>query len=202
MKKMLLILLFGSFLTIECQESAKQASNRPAQKPISGTGGQLLNREDVGGILPLLLSVSGYAAMERGSDFVEPRDLLKAIYVVDLEHVSRFWDDWEGFESLVTQGKLANGTAEKYFNRTLYLVRVQALTERNPDAALEFGRASPALSDVVAAARKIVTNREGFGSPSSKDLLYAICSHDTELAGALKASGLATDKLAEAVSRR
>jgi hypothetical protein len=162
----------------------------------------LLNREDVGGVLPLLLSVSGYAARERGSDFVEPRDLLKAIYVVDPEHVSKFWDDWEGFERLVTQGKLANGTAEKYFNRTLYLVRVQALAERNPDAAVEFGRASQAFLDVVAAARRIVINREGSGTPSSKDLLYAICSHDAELAEALKGSGLATEKLADAVSKK
>lgn len=149
----------------------------------------------------MLLAVSGYAAMERGSESVEPRDLLKAIYVVDLEHVSKFWDDWEGFEGLVKKGKLATGATGNYLNRTLYLVRVQALMERNPDSAFEFGRASQSLLDVVAAARKGVTNREGSGTPSSKDLLYAICSHDTELAGALKASGLATDKLADAVSR-
>src|SRR5712691_95383 len=193
--RMLFIVLFGSFLTVQGQEVVKQASNAPAQEGISREGGQLLNREDVGGILPLLLHVSGYAAMERGSELVEPRDLVKAIYVVDLEHVSRFWDDWEGLERLVAQGKLANGATEKYFNRTLYLVRVQALTEKNPGTAFEFGRASQSLIDVVAAARKIVTNREGSGTPSSKDFLYAICSQDTELGGALKASGLATDKL-------
>lgn len=201
--RMLLILLAGSFLTAECQEIAKQASTSPAQERIARIGGQLLNREDVGGVLPLLFTVSGFAAMQRGSEFVEPRDLLKAIYVVDLEHVSKFWDDWEGFERLVIKGKLANAAEETYLNRTLYLVKVQALMEKNPGTAVEFGRASQSLLEVVAAARKSATNREGsIVTPSSMDLLYAICSHDTELEAALKASGLATGKLAEAVSRR
>lgn len=140
--------------------------------------------------------------MERGSEYIEARDLLKAIYVVDLEHVSKFWADWEGFERLVTQGKLANGATEKYLNRTFYLMSVQTFMERNSDSTFEFGRASQALIDMVAAARKTATSREDAGTPSSKDLLYAICSRDTELAGTLKASGLAIDKLAEAVNKK
>ena len=140
--------------------------------------------------------------MERGSEFIEPRDLLKAIYVVDLEHVSKFWDDWEHFEALVSQGGLANGSKENYLNRTLYLVQVQALMRKNPDSAFEFGRASKSFLDVVAAARRTATDREDLvGTPSSRDLLYAICSHDTELGVALKASGLAIDRLAEAIRR-
>jgi len=159
----------------------------------------LLNKEDVGGILPLLLSVSGYAAMERGSELIEPCDLLKAIYVVDLEHTSKFWDDWESFEHLVSRGELANAAKRKYLNRVLYLIEVQTLMKSNTGTAFEFGRASQSLVNVVAAARKTVTIREGSSTPASKDLLYAICSHDPELAETLKASGLATDKLAEAV---
>jgi hypothetical protein len=72
--------------------------------------------------------------------------------------------------------------------------------ERNPNSALELGRASQALLDVVAAAIKIATNRGDTGTPSSKDLLYAICTHDTELGAALQASGLAIGKLAESVN--
>ena len=185
----LLVLFFALTMAGQSQEIVKQASNSPR-------GGQLLNREDVGGVLPLLLTVSGFAAMQRGSEFVEPRDLLKAIYVVDLEHVSTYWGDWEAFERLVTKG-----TEENYLNRTLYLVKVQTLMEKNPGTAFEFGRASQSFLDVVAAARRTATNREGsVGTPSSRDLLYAICSHDTELGVTLKASGLATDRLAEAVT--
>jgi len=47
--------------------------------------------------------------MERGSELIEPRDLIKAIYIADLEHVSAFWDAWEGFERLVNDEVLANG---------------------------------------------------------------------------------------------
>ena len=112
-----------------------------------------------------------------------------------------FWGDWEAFERLVTKGKLANGTEENYLNRTLYLVKVQTLMEKNPGTAFELGRVSRSFLDVVAAARRTATNREGsVGTPSSRDLLYAICSHDTELGVTLKASGLATDRLAEAVT--
>jgi hypothetical protein len=57
----------------------------------------------------LLLAVSGYATMERGSELIEPRDLIKAIYVADLEHVSSFWTDWEGFERLVTDANESQG---------------------------------------------------------------------------------------------
>jgi hypothetical protein len=50
----------------------------------------------------LLMMVSGYAAMERESEQTEPIDLIKALYIVDLEHLAKFWDDWEGFEKLVS----------------------------------------------------------------------------------------------------
>jgi uncharacterized repeat protein (TIGR03803 family) len=45
----------------------------------------------------------------RGSELIEPRDLIKAIYVADLEHVSSFWTDWEGFERLVTDANESQG---------------------------------------------------------------------------------------------
>ena len=51
--------------------------------------GTILKQVDAGGVLPLLFMVSGYVAMERGSEFIEPRDLVKAIYIVDLEHVGQ-----------------------------------------------------------------------------------------------------------------
>jgi hypothetical protein len=47
--------------------------------------------------------------MEPGSESIEARDLTKEIYIGDLEHASRYWDDWEGFERLVLDEKLGNG---------------------------------------------------------------------------------------------
>jgi hypothetical protein len=59
--------------------------------------GLVLKPGDVGGVLVLLFMVSGYAAMERGSEMIELRDLVEAIYIADLEHVQEFWNDWQGF---------------------------------------------------------------------------------------------------------
>jgi hypothetical protein len=50
----------------------------------------ILTSADAVGVLPLLLKVSAYVALERGSDLIEVRDLLKAIYIADLEHVAGF----------------------------------------------------------------------------------------------------------------
>ena len=69
--------------------------------------------------------------MERGSELIEPRDLLKAIYIADLEHVSVFWNDWEGFERFVTSEKLAQGVSQTYINRTLYLFRLEMMSSEN-----------------------------------------------------------------------
>jgi hypothetical protein len=42
--------------------------------------------QDNEGPWPLLMMVSGYAAMERESEKIDPIDLIKALYIVDLEH--------------------------------------------------------------------------------------------------------------------
>jgi hypothetical protein len=91
-------------------------------------GGVMLKPEDIGGVCLLLFGVSGYAAMERGSELIEPCDLIKAIYIVDLEHVSSCWTDWEGFEKLVTKERLATGISTTYINRILYLLRFDAMS--------------------------------------------------------------------------
>ena len=84
-----------------------------------------LRLEDSAGVWPTLMMVSGYAAMERDSETIEVIDLVKAIYIVDLEHVARFWDDWEQFEELVSNQRLGNGMNKIYINRTLYLQNLQ-----------------------------------------------------------------------------
>lgn len=67
----------------------------------------MLETIDTWGVFPLLMQLSGHVAMERGSEW--PLDLIKAIYIAGLEHVSAFWNSWEGFERLVNEQKLANG---------------------------------------------------------------------------------------------
>jgi hypothetical protein len=69
----------------------------------------MLETIDTWGVFPLLMQLSGHVAMEGGSEWIEPLDLIKAIYIAGLEHVSAFWSSWEGFERLVNEQKLANG---------------------------------------------------------------------------------------------
>ncbi|MGB6385913.1 MAG: hypothetical protein WBD25_03590 [Terriglobales bacterium] len=161
----------------------------------------MLETIDAWGVFPLLLQLSGYAAMERGSEWIEPLDLIKAIYIADLEHVSAFWNTWEGFERLVNEQKLANGRSGTYINRTLYLVRVELAMRDSPDGFVGLGRASLTLQHVVSLARKFASERSGtVATPSSRDLVFATCSLDSELSECLQKSGLQLAKLADAVT--
>lgn len=167
-----------------------------------GIDGRTLKLVDTGGIVPLLFMVSGYAAMERGSETIEPYDLIKAIYIADLEHVSMFWDDWEGFERLVSKERLGNDLPDIYINRTLYLVRLEAMSRENAGSFVGLGRPSQAFQQIVATARTLASKRAGSpATPSSRDLLFCACSEDPELSAALQASGLQLEKLAAAVKK-
>jgi hypothetical protein len=163
----------------------------------------ILEPEDAGGVIPLLLLVSAFAAMERGSDCVELRDLIKAIYVVDLEHVATYWNDWEGFETLVSSEKLVTGVQSgAYINRTLYLIGAEQIRSEG-GSITACGSPSEAFGDVIAAARELARTRQGFVStPTSRDLLFTCCNQDKELARELQKSGLQFDKLAAAVRKK
>ena len=157
---------------------------------------------DVGGVLPLLLMASGFAAMARGSELIEPKDLVRAIYIADLEHVSMFWRDWEGFEKLVTAERLANGVTETYINRPLYLIQLHSMMSQK-EGFYALGNPSEKFKEIVAAARELASRRTGLPStPTSRDLLFCTCSQDSELSTALQNSGLQLEKLALAVEER
>jgi hypothetical protein len=167
------------------------------------TSGALLQPEDTAGVWTLLCALSGFAAMERGSEFIEPRDLIKAIYIGDLEHVSRFWSNWEGFERLVSNEVLGPGNLGVYINRIQYLIRLDAMARETKEHGFtSLGRASRAIQEIVTAARQLASERAGAPStPSSGDLLFCVCSQDAELSKALQESGLQLEKLAAAVKK-
>lgn len=156
------------------------------------------------GALPLLLMVSGYAAMERDSESVDPIDLVKALYIVDLEHLAKFWQDWEGFERLVSLQGLVNGQSSMYINRMSYLIYLDEVRRAaSPGKIQLFGSASAEFQEIVNAARALASKREGIPStPTSLDLLFCTCSHDPKLRAALKGSGLQFEKLEGAVKAR
>jgi hypothetical protein len=168
---------------------------------MNNVGEGLLRLEDALGVWPLLAGLSGYAAMERSSELIEPRDLIKAIYIADLEHVSAFWNNWEGFEKLVSTEIPGPTNSGVYINRIQYLINFDSMmrgTKENGFTLL--GRASRTLQEVVAAARSMASRRTGSAStPTSRDLLFCICSHDPELSTALQESGLQLEKLAAVV---
>ncbi len=158
-------------------------------------GGAMLMPVDLGGVCPLLFMVSGWAAMERSSELIEPLDLIKAIYIADLEHVLAYWDDWEGLERFVI------GNSGKYINRILYLHEIASAMKQTEGLTM-LGRPSSAYQGIVSAARELATGRTGSpNTPSSRDLLFCICSQDPELSSALQKSGLQLEKLAAAVGK-
>jgi hypothetical protein len=163
--------------------------------------GLTLKTEDEGTVWPLLMMASGYAAMERGSESIELRDLLKAIYIVDLEHASRYWSSWEMYETLVSGPKISAGPRAAYINRILYLVRLDTFW-REEEGLKVLGHASNQLLEVLTHARSIATERNGVpASPSTKDLLFAIFSADPEISGMLQESGLQVETLKRDVKR-
>lgn len=53
----------------------------------------MLETIDTWGVFPLLMQLSGHVATEGGSEWIEPLDLIKAIYIAGLallEFVGRF----------------------------------------------------------------------------------------------------------------
>jgi hypothetical protein len=158
--------------------------------------------EDIGGVLVSLLHVGGYLAIGRGSELIEPQDLIKAIYIVDLEHVAKFWDDWEGFEELVSTQPLGIGSRGGYVNRIDSLIHVQLAMRERESGLHRLGRLSISVQRILVAARKLAAERsDGPSTPSSRDLLFSACSEDPELSSALQGSGLQLDRLAEAVKK-
>ena len=162
----------------------------------------VLGVEDGRGVWPLLFAASGYAALERGSDEIELIDLLKAIYVVDLEHVTRFWSDWEDFEAFVSNLPDGDGQSSGYINRTLFLIRLDVACRQSETPTL-LAKVSRDLRQVVDAARELRAQQPGISdTPTSAELLYCICSADTRLSEALQISGLNFSKLKATINKR
>jgi hypothetical protein len=163
------------------------------------TADLLFKREDAEGVWPLLVLFSGYSAMQRNSELIEPCDLIKAIYIVDLEHVVSFWDNWENFERLVSAKEFGADSPVVYFNRFIYLLTVQLML-RDISGGITFGRLSPAVQEILAAAKDLPRKQARPSSfISSRDLLFCTVNQSEELSSILIKSGLLIDKLSAAV---
>lgn len=133
--------------------------------------------------------------MERGSERIESQDLIKAIYMVDLEHVVTYWNNWEAFEAFVLSNE------EGYVNRILYLVQVEMIRAKM-EGAQELAGISNSVLEIVSAARKLASDKIGApATPSSRELLFCACSLDSQLSESLQQFGLNFAKLAESVKK-
>jgi hypothetical protein len=153
------------------------------------------------GVWNSIFPISGWSAMERGATSVQPIDVVKAIYIVDLEHVASYWDNWLNYESLVSNIMLSDGRKTGYVNRVQRFLLAQLAGRENPGELVPFAPPSPLVVEIVFAARKLATSRNGDDEdgPSSCDLLYCICLSDTIMGETLQRSGLQFTKLAAAV---
>ena len=149
-----------------------------------------------------LFPVSGWSAMQRGCAATEPIDLVKAIYIVDLEHTSRYWNDWQDYETFVLGIPLVDGRKVAYINRIQESLHLHLAARENPGQLVTFPPPSAAVQKIIFAADKIAKARAGEDqSPSSCDLLYCTCSQDPVLSESLQQAGLQLEKLAASVTR-
>lgn len=154
------------------------------------------------GVWHHLFSMCGISSIERGAKLIEPIDLVKAIYIVDLEHVSMFWNDWRNYENFISDIVLVNGRKGGYINRTEKIVQLYMIGREKPGQFVFMATPSPMLQDIVFSAQKLAQERAGKDeAASSCDLLYCTCSQDAGLSEALQQSGLQLEKLAAAVKR-
>jgi hypothetical protein len=157
---------------------------------------------DVGGVWQLLYLISGWCASDRSSELIQPLDLIRAIYIVDLEHVASYWSNWEGYEQFVSKIMLGHGRPAGYVNRTMYLLQTHLAARENPGQFIPLGQPSKELYEIVMAAKQLAHDRAGADErPSSRDLLFSACSQDANLSSALQQSGLQLEKLAAAVRK-
>ena len=163
------------------------------------SGQQFMN---LSGIYPLLAMMSGLLAMQRGSDLVEVVDLVGAIYIVDLEHVSHFWKNWEDFEQLVSQRLLGDDANFGYINRALYLIKMELML-REREGLFIFGKLSSEFVEVISAAAEVARDQKRFSDdPSSKDILLCVCNYDAKMSKLLQESGLQITNLEASVLSR
>lgn len=154
----------------------------------------------MGGVWRILLPMSAMSAKERGSELIESIDLIKAIYIVDLEHVAMFWNDWRNYENVISDIPLVNGIKSNYINRTQKMLQLHMLGHEVPGQMIFLATPSPLLQTIAFSARKLAQNRSGEQElPSSCDFLYCACQNDPALSELLQQSGLHVDKLGSAV---
>lgn len=147
-----------------------------------------------------LFPMSSWSAEERGSQLTEPIDLVKAIYIVDLEHVSLYWDDWQKYEKFVSSIRLANGRKTGFINRMERVITAHLERRENPGHFVRMMPPSPEMQEIVLAAQEMARNRaEEDRAPSSPEFLYCACAQDSGLSESLQQAGLQIEKLRAAV---
>ena len=156
----------------------------------------------IGGIFFFeLLPVSGWCAEHRGAKLSEPIDLLKAIYLIDLEHVSKYWDSWENFEAFILDIPLAEGRKLTYINRARAQFKIFMLGREEPGSFVSLAPPSLQVQEIVYAAQQMAASRSGdHVPPRSCDLLFCICQQNESLSEALQKSGLQLDRLVSDVT--
>src|ERR1700743_3500416 len=103
----------------------------------------------IGGVFFELLPVSGWCAEHRGAKLSEPIDLVKAIYLIDLEHVSKYWDSWENFEAFIIDIPLAEGRKLTYINRAHTQFKMFMLVREEPGRFVSFAPPSLEVQEIV-----------------------------------------------------
>ncbi|HMG86730.1 MAG TPA: hypothetical protein VK574_13445 [Terracidiphilus sp.] len=162
---------------------------------------EMMRLLEVGGIVSLLLPISGLSAELRSSETIEPIDLVKAIYIVDLEHVAMYWNDWRNFEKFVLCIPLTDGKVHSYLNRMEQYLAWQLALRENAGQLMTYPNPSQIVRQIVFDAEQIAGERERKKiPPSSCDLMFSVCKHDRSLSETLQHAGLQFELLQKEVA--
>jgi hypothetical protein len=155
---------------------------------------------ELNGIWNLLLRFASVSAEERGQGSIDTIDLVLAIYIVDLEHVMKFWDDWTHFESFILNIPLIDGRRRVYLHRSEHLFRIWSAAREAEGKLTFYPPPSRGMLAIVESAQELVQarNEEGL-APTSLDFLYAVCSTDPGMSEVLQRAGLQLEMLEAAV---
>ncbi len=146
------------------------------------------------------LIVAMNLARERGSSTLDVRDMLGALWIADLDRLSKYWRDWEEFEDFVT------AECRLHEPRWAYWLHIFEASQRQKKGRLHGGmlmNQSPSLVKVWREAERLAESRnDGDLRPvlTTEDFLLAMTRQaDTELSAKMVKTGLNVARLEEAV---
>jgi hypothetical protein len=159
--------IMGTKRRVRCGPPASQA--KVIEHMISNNEWFPSAAAELTGILPYLRLASGLGAAGRQSLVIEVQDLVYAVYMIDLEHVARYWQDTEDFERVAALGRTIVPPRFVFCCRLADLMFHENFGVSGSSGSSEF-------NEVISHAKHVAQLRGAEAWVTSHDILWAILS--------------------------